>query len=164
MSKKKVEIEMLNGGKKDLKDLTEADLPNIKLTFKVNPITKEKEPNLTMKTTILKSDVDFDHERRLFKWTTMPNLVMYTLPKPKNMKAFQSIKTNEEILEFAIDNYAIAQDKANNGVVSQGADPIKAGNKLYANLDNLKDENGNPISKKDIEDLKKQMQACGFGK
>ncbi len=116
-NKKKVEIEMTNGTKKLLVDLTPADLPNVKMTMKKDGDGKDT-PNMTMKTEIVKETKTHYTERRLYKWTTMPTLVMYDLNVPKTYDVWTKESTPENRYDYGIGNWKIEQDKLHNGVTT----------------------------------------------
>ncbi|MBM3205940.1 hypothetical protein FJZ41_03790 [Candidatus Shapirobacteria bacterium] len=151
-----VKIEMKDGKEKLLKDLTPADLPNVKLT------EKDGEKNLTMRAIILKEDEAFKYQRRLFKWTTMPSLVMYELKIPKTVAAFKTLAKDSDILEYAIGNYVIETDKLHCGIEAKGSDPIKALDKIVASLV----AKGVPQAEaeKSVAETKKALLKQGFGK
>ena len=147
---KEVKIEMKDGTEKLLKDITPGDLSNVKLTV------KDGETNLTMKSVIVKTDAKFDVQRRMFKWTTMPNLVVYDLKVPKTMEAFKEVATDKEILDYAIGNYCIEKDKENNGVEAKGADPEKLAHKLIATLE------AKGFDAKGVDAMKAMLKKNGF--
>jgi hypothetical protein len=146
--KKVVEIEMNDGSKIALNKLTTADLPNVKLTI------KDGESNLTMKSTIIKEGKDFDEQRRLFKWSTMKEIAMYTVKVPKSLEAFRTIKTDAEILEYAVGNYVIESDKENNGMT--GGDPEKKAN------DTIKKMQALGLPEKLVNETITAMKKAGF--
>lgn len=156
MSKNLVEIEMKDGSKIALNLLTSADLGNVKLT------EKDGETNLTMKTCLLKEDDEFEYERRLFKWTTMPVLSMYTFKRPKTLEAFKMLKTDKEILDYGVNNFAIDSDKANNGIEAKGTDPIKASNKLAQTL--IAKGVPEAVAMDIVRKTEAAMKKAGFGK
>ncbi len=155
---KKVKISLKYGKEVFLADLQVDQLDEV--------ILQEKDGKtwLTMKSELVSETDTHFTERRLYKWNVMPALVMYEVKYAKTLKGLEADLGTSTTYNHAMRDFIIAQDKVHNGIVAQGTDPLKAGNKLYASLDNMKDEKGNPIPKKDIEALKKQMQACGFGK
>ena len=123
---KNIMIKMSDGSEKALKDLTNDDLPDVALT------QKDGETNLTMKSEVIKSDPKHDTERRLFKWTTMPKIMMYDLKVPKTLEAMKETTKEADILEYAVGNWKIEQDKLHNGIEASGADPNKLLDKLVA--------------------------------
>ena len=158
MSNGKVtEIEMNDGSKKNLADLKESDLGNVKLTI------KDGLGNLTLKSCVLSEDAEYIQERRLFKWTTMPAISMYTLAKPKTMASFKKLgKTEKEILAYGVGNYAIEADKDHSGIITTKQTPESYVDKLYKSLvaSGVPEE----AAKATILDVKTSMKEHGFFK
>ncbi len=107
---KKIQIEMKDGSKKNLADLVQGDLPNVKLT------TKEEETNLTMKTEVISETLTHELTRRLYKWTTMPALAMYDVNVPKTFDVWIAETPHDACHEYGIGNWLIEQDKVHNGM------------------------------------------------
>jgi hypothetical protein len=154
MSTNKIEIEMKNGSKKKLSELTDKDLEQVKLTLKKDKETGELLPNLTMKAEVIRSTETHDIERRLFKWTTMPSLKMYDLPVPKNYDIWTKETTKEQRYDLGIANWKIEQDKVHCGITS--GKPLDQ--KIIASAEKL------GMSKADVDKIKAIMKQAGFGK
>jgi len=92
-----VEIEMKDGTKKSLADLTQADLVNVKLDGKED---KDKNPtSITLKRGVVNDTTDVYTERRLFKYGNNPKVVLYDLDLPKTKSALDKY-TLEAILAY----------------------------------------------------------------
>lgn len=156
-------IKMINGSEKDLKDITQNDLPNVLLNEKDNKTW------LTMKTTIIASDATHITQRRLYKWNVMPSLVMYDVKYGKTLAVLTKELGETATYEHAIGDFIIAQDKVHNGI--SGSDPEassqKASIKLVANLRALgQNKAADEIEKTmaQVNAVKKGLKNAGFGK
>lgn len=160
IAEKTVQVAMKDGTKKYLAGLTHADLPDIKLTSKSSGGTNLT--NLTMKTEVISETATHWIERRLYKWTTMPKLVMYDLHIPKDLDTLILEKGKKVVYGYAIGNYAIAQDKLHNGIEPRKADPVKTLDKIVVSL--MADGMTKEEAEKTVSDTRKMLLARGFGK
>ena len=156
---KKIEIEMIDGSKKFLADLTDSDLGNV--TLKKMLIKDDKgnvirtDTSLTMKSEYVRQDAEYLYEVRLYKWTTMPKLVKYELKVPKTLKTFVRDVTEKQVLDYALGNYAIDQDKVHNGITSNGMTPMEK---------TLSDMRKKGVPEAAVLETEKILKSCGFGK
>ena len=146
---KVIEIEMKNGSKKFLADLTQGDLANVKLNEK-NGLTY-----LTMKSEVIARDSTHETERRLFKWNVMGEIKMYDLTVGINLDILGKELGKETVYNHARRNYVIEQDKVHNGIVATGK---PADQKML----DLAGKMG--LDTAGIEALKAIMVKAGFGK
>ena len=152
---KEVKIEMVNGKFIPLNKLTQADLPNVKLSV------KNGQTHFVMKTVVIKEDDRFYVERRLFKWTTMEKLVCYDLKVPKTMEAFREIASEKDILDYAIGNYCIEMDKLNSGTIDS-VNPVKQLDKIVSAL--VKKGVPLDVAEQTVANTRKALLSQGFGK
>jgi len=148
-TEKKVEIEMKDGSKKLLAELTNNDLPDVKLSS-----NDKGETNLTLKSVIISDTPTHRTERRLYKWRTMPVIAMYDAKYGKTLATLSKDLGDTNVYEYAIGNFLIEQDKVHNGV---------AGGKLLderiiAGVEKL------GLPKSDIDKIRAIMRAHGFGR
>lgn len=150
----KIEIEMVDGSKKNLADLTPADLPNVKL------VTGKKKGQdatwFTLKSEVIATDTTHVTERRIYKWATMPALVMYDVRYGKDLDTFAKETGKKETYSYAIGNFLIEQDKLHNGVTT--ADPAKKVSSAISALE------AQGVPKEQIEAIKASLKAKGFFK
>ena len=141
-------ISMKNGTEKELKDLTQADLVNIKLD------TKGDASWLTLKSTIISQDDSHIVERRIYKWKVMEKVVMYDVKYGADLKTLARELTDKVVYNHAIRNFTIEQDKLHNGVTS--------GKPLDEKLIALASKAG--VDEKGLAELKATLKRAGFGK
>jgi hypothetical protein len=107
---KKVEIDLTNGTKKFLADLTPADLASIKLT------EKDGKSYLSMKSEVIGQTPTHVTERRLYKWNVMSTLVMYDVKYGRTLDVLRKELTDGVVYAHATRDFIIAQDKLHNGI------------------------------------------------
>jgi hypothetical protein len=146
---KKVEIEMKDGSKKSLSELTNNDLPNVKVAS-----NDKGETNLTLKSVILNENTTHKTERRIYKWRTMPAVAMYDVKYGKTLPTLSKELGETNVYDYAIGNFLIEQDKVHNGVT--GGKPLDE--KIVSSAEKL------GLPKAEIDKIKAIMRAHGFGK
>jgi len=146
---KKVEIEMKDGSKKLLSELTNNDLPDVKLSS-----NDKGETNLALKHVTLNETTAYKTERRIYKWRTMPAVAMYNVAYGRTLAILSKDLGDTNVYEYAIGNYLIEQDKVHNGVVS--GRPLDE--RIIMGIDKL------GLPKSDADKIKAIMKAHGFGK
>lgn len=109
---KKIEVEMTNGTKKFIADLTTADLLNVKLT------EKDGKTYLSMKSEVITQTPTHVTERRLYKWNVMSSLVMYDVKYGRTLDVLRKELTDTVVYGHATRDYIIGQDKLHNGITT----------------------------------------------
>ena len=115
---KGVMIKLVNGKEVPLLTLTQEDLTDVALAKNA-----KGEPSLAMKCELEGEPVDgVVTQRRLFKWGPMPKVVMYSLAIPTTLESASRIMGGQDsVIAYAIGNYTVEQDKANNGMEAKGS-------------------------------------------
>jgi hypothetical protein len=167
MSKEKIQIEMKDGKSIPLANLTQGDLPNVKLVDgekQGKPVTR-----LTLKSEVISETATHKTERRIYKWATMPAVAMYDDTYGKDLDLLVKDTKKESVYSWAIGNMLIEHDKDHNGIVG-GSDPEvtaqKASVKLIASLRSMgqnKAADEVEASLKKVESVKKGMKEHGSG-
>jgi hypothetical protein len=146
---KKVEIDLTNGTKKFLADLTPADLASIKLT------EKDGKSYLSMKSEVIAQTPTHVTERRLYKWNVMSTLVMYDVKYGRTLDVLRKELTDGVVYAHATRDYIIAQDKLHNGITTskkpEDQKIMEAATKLG-------------LPPEELAKIKAIMMAAGFGK
>jgi len=166
---KKVKIELEKGVQKFLADMTKDDLLNVKLSIREEGKHKGK-TNITLKSEIISETPTHKIERRLYKWATMDNVAMYDLSIPKDIDIFIKEKGKQVVYEYAIGNFAIEQDKVNNGMTTGASKEAKAiGKAVTSASPEVQAEIQAVLAKHNVapakfEEMKKNMKTHGIGK
>ena len=120
---KKIRIMLNDGSEVFLADLTQADLPRVKLE------AKEGKSWLAMKSEVVAESDTHWTEKRLYKWNIMPSLVMYEARYPKTVSGLVKDWGEDSTWSHAVRDWIIAQDKDHNGVQGTGKGKLDATDK-----------------------------------